>query len=246
MKNIFFISLLFHSFFVSGQIAEIKYHFIFENNNEYFDSKLSIFKDYDSVFEIFEYGDMFSDRTHEDSIITFKPPIYLNRIIVKRPAIDSLYYYKEDGNNFYCIQDVLQQTSWELTEESKVILDFNCQKAIGKFKNRLYTVWYTPEIPYADGPWKFSGLPGLILEVENQDKTFIIEATEIALSPHNTSLHNLTNIPIKKTFSWDEYVELKKEYLNKLAKYFKSSSSYDISINNIKYEEPDFRLTLDE
>jgi GLPGLI family protein len=41
------------------------------------------------------------------------------------------------------------------------------------------TVWFTPEIPVAHGPENFFGLPGLILEVQNQGRTLICEKIEL-------------------------------------------------------------------
>ena len=41
------------------------------------------------------------------------------------------------------------------------------------------TVWFTPEIPVSHGPENYYGLPGLILEVQNQGRTLICEKIEL-------------------------------------------------------------------
>lgn len=37
-----------------------------------------------------------------------------------------------------------------------------------------YTSWYAPEIALNKGPWKFNGLPGLILKVEDSKGDYMI------------------------------------------------------------------------
>lgn len=53
---------------------------------------------------------------------------------------------------------------WQFLEGDTVISDYPCKKAKADFRGRTWTVWYTPLLPYSDGPWKFCGLPGLVLE----------------------------------------------------------------------------------
>ena len=50
-------------------------------------------------------------------------------------------------------------------------------------KERITTVWYTPEIPVSQGPGDFWGLPGLILEASFDDT--IILCSKIVLNPKN-------------------------------------------------------------
>ena len=59
----------------------------------------------------------------------------------------------------------LPHFSWNITEEQKTIDNYVCQKATCTFGGRTYEAWFAPDIPINDGPWKFYGLPGLILEV---------------------------------------------------------------------------------
>lgn len=50
---------------------------------------------------------------------------------------------------------------------------------MGSYAGRTYKVWYTTEIPLSDGPWKFRGLPGLILEVEDLSGEYFYTCTKI-------------------------------------------------------------------
>lgn len=48
--------------------------------------------------------------------------------------------------------------------EIKTILGLPCNQLFFKFRGRHYEAYYTPEISIPDGPYKFIGAPGLILE----------------------------------------------------------------------------------
>lgn len=73
---------------------------------------------------------------------------------------------------------------WEISQESKIIGGYLCYRAI--YKTPLYTstkpiAWFTPKISASYGPKFFSGLPGLILELEDNTVTF--KAIKIELNP---------------------------------------------------------------
>lgn len=63
--------------------------------------------------------------------------------------------------------------------DTKNILGYNCNKAQILFNGRLYTAWYTKEISIADGPYRFKGLPGLILFIEDEKGFDKFEAVSI-------------------------------------------------------------------
>ena len=54
---------------------------------------------------------------------------------------------------------------WNICDEYKDVAGYRCRKATCSFRGREYEAWFSEDIPISDGPWKFSGLPGLILEV---------------------------------------------------------------------------------
>ena len=67
-------------------------------------------------------------------------------------------------------QDSLHVMPWTISGESRRMDSLECFKASTFFRGRHYTAWYAPSIPLANGPWKFGGLPGLIVEVYDDQK----------------------------------------------------------------------------
>ena len=65
---------------------------------------------------------------------------------------------------------------WNLEEGNKVISGYTCNKATTTYGGRDWTVWYAPEIPSTAGPWKFNGLPGLILAAGDSESLHEFEA----------------------------------------------------------------------
>lgn len=70
---------------------------------------------------------------------------------------------------------------WKLIKETKRIGNFSCQKAETLFRGRKYTAWYTRAIPIPYGPWKFHGLPGLILEVYDETGEVKFTSSEVKI-----------------------------------------------------------------
>lgn len=66
-------------------------------------------------------------------------------------------------------------SNWKLLNETKVINTIPCQKAEVSFKGRDWTAWYTTEIPFPYGPYKFSGLPGLIVKITDEKGDYDFE-----------------------------------------------------------------------
>ena len=68
---------------------------------------------------------------------------------------------------------------WVLHNETQKICGYLCQKATCRFRGRNFVAWFTPDIPVSNGPWKFGGLPGLILKVYDNDKHYDFECIKI-------------------------------------------------------------------
>jgi GLPGLI family protein len=77
------------------------------------------------------------------------------------------------GDKSFCVFDTIPSFSWDLLPDTTRILGFLCQKAVFKSRaydnnERAFTAWFTPDIALAYGPYRFFGLPGMIMELDNQ------------------------------------------------------------------------------
>lgn len=72
------------------------------------------------------------------------------------------------GMDAYNISDD-RKINWKILPEKEKIGEWNAQKAEADFAGRHWIAWFSTDIPIQDGPYKFRGLPGLIVKIE--DKT---------------------------------------------------------------------------
>ncbi len=68
---------------------------------------------------------------------------------------------------------------WTLQGDTASFLGHQCQKAMCHWRGRDYIAWFAPDIPIRRGPWKFGGLPGLIMKVHDVDSLYVFEAVAI-------------------------------------------------------------------
>ncbi|MGL4632712.1 MAG: GLPGLI family protein [Leadbetterella sp.] len=105
------------------------------------------------------------------------------------------------------LKDTLFPVVWKLLGETKKIGSFTCKKAKGKISGREYEVWYTPQIPVSTGPWKFYGLPGLILEAKEIGGTIGFEFVSLTINDKNFEK------PIRPELRKDQKLWNRKEFL---------------------------------
>lgn len=147
---------------------------------------------------------------------------------------------QESFNKNFLITEELKKWNWQLLDETKKIGDYSCLKArviipvsaeetaeYEKDKKQMedtktafiqliepeaktITVWYTTEIPIANGPSNYWGLPGLILEV-NDGKTMLL-CSKITLNP--TDKKTIARPKKGKKISRKDFEKMEEEKLN--------------------------------
>lgn len=99
--------------------------------------------------------------------------------------------YRLSTSAFFVYPDSVPSLEWNFSyEETYSIMGYDCRKAAAEFAGRNYTAWFTPEIPLPFGPYKFGGLPGLILKLEDSERQYIWEA--VGFERDNTPILDYT------------------------------------------------------
>lgn len=109
------------------------------------------------------------------STITSTQKPFLEYKIFKNPAKQQVEYMETVNRVNYQYSEPLSQIQWTLTVKQDTISGMQVHKATGDFRGRSYTAWYTQEIPVSDGPYKFAGLPGLIVKISDNEGHFKYE-----------------------------------------------------------------------
>lgn len=68
---------------------------------------------------------------------------------------------------------------WNIFPDKQKIGEYNVQKATTEYGGRKWTAWFTTDLPYQDGPYKFGGLPGLIVSIEDINNNYRYELISI-------------------------------------------------------------------
>ena len=99
--------------------------------------------------------------------------------------------YRLSISAFFVYPDSIPSLEWNFSDEyTDSIMGYDCRKATVQFAGRSYTAWFTPEIPLPFGPYKFGGLPGLILKLEDAEQQFVWEA--VGFERDNTPIMEYT------------------------------------------------------
>lgn len=97
---------------------------------------------------------------------------------------------------------------WKIKNEFKKIGDVNCQKAVTEYRGRSWEAWFSKDYPVSDGPYKFSGLPGLVVQIQDKELDHQFNLIQIKKTKSNYSFLPKTNKEIsEKEFRklWADY-----------------------------------------
>lgn len=90
----------------------------------------------------------------------------INYSVEKDKTNQKTYFKDRIGRDLYSYEED-RPLNWKIESETRKIGEYKVQKAETDFGGRKWTAWFTTDLPYQDGPYKFGGLPGLIVKVED-------------------------------------------------------------------------------
>lgn len=114
--------------------------------------------------------DMEKSGTFVDIMKTIKMPKFSYKVYKTYPSMKELYT-DMISRKFFGFEEELK-FDWMITTDKEKIGEYNTQKATTEFGGRKWTAWFSADIPFQDGPYKFYGLPGLIVKIEDENKNY--------------------------------------------------------------------------
>ena len=131
----------------------------------------SIYRDYLSVSQdslITEVSEKYKKSGNNvDMQKLIKTPNFTHKIIKEYPIKKVTYSDKVLQDNF--IYEEAPNFQWKILKEKKTIGEYKAQKATAKYGGKNWIAWFSNDIPFLDGPYKFYGLPGLIVQIEDEE-----------------------------------------------------------------------------
>ena len=151
-----------------------------------------------------------------NEMLSIKRNIPKNRIkfeVLKDIKENKGKYYEKIFINTYVDEFSTASMVWNVKNDIKEISGYSCIKATAFFAGRNYIAWFTREIAINDGPYKFKGLPGLIVELYDDKKE------------HHFLLSSLKNKNINYSLNHRNIIKVNMEEITKVR---------NNQINNIK------------
>lgn len=180
-----------------ANFKEINYDSIFKNNKKYSNEIISMIKKEQKTFVNISKNTKFTlDFNINESQFYCNKKIDISENLQER----FLLRVNFDGNYYSSKDKVIQETNiygedflislplliWKITQEKRTIGKYICFKAttIKEVENSKgihkipVTAWFSKAIPFNYGPKEFSGLPGLIIELQEGNIKYQLEKIE--------------------------------------------------------------------
>ncbi len=149
-------------------------------------------------------------------------------IFFRDAAAGRLTHTDQIGMDHLLYTAPLPAIDWELTDGKRTIVGYACRRARCTFRGRSYEAWYAPEIAVSCGPWKFGGLPGLILAIRDDAGVLDLEATGVEQRVESI---RMTDRNYMKT-NRKKYLDLKQKVMTDPVGYLTGSSNVRMTIKN--------------
>jgi len=134
--------------------------------------------------------------------------------IYKNYPSKGLMTFNAFDDKYYKVEQTMKM-KWKLvTQKDTGIFGYSCQQAQTSYAGREWVAWYSPQIPLPDGPYKFNGLPGLILKISDTRNLHCFTLNAIKKVTHVQPI--LKNPRIFVDVTAEEYIKAKKNDLMRL------------------------------
>lgn len=231
MKRILQLSLLVIAMFINAQYYRFEYELSIKEDTldskpEKFNTALEILPDLKKYYDmdIFQADSInkkkgssgYMDTGFKQNLLKLKS----DQINQTFQSVSSSDWYRLKSKDLF---------DWKITHENKTEKGYKLQKATTVFGGRIWTAWFTQDIPIPEGPYKFSGLPGLIVELYDSRNHYHYILTKVNKLETPTDTYNIIEKWKGKKaidITLETYQKLLLEHYNEPFKNELSSSSF--------------------
>jgi GLPGLI family protein len=218
MKNIYLLILFFLFHLTFGQNKQFLYEYTFIPDSTNIADiltemmVLNVQKDRSEYYSSVRYSSDSAQFADYQKGINSMPRgnALVNEWVTKYPNSNQIFHTTFLISDKYKVKQEIQ-LDWKLTNEFSKILNYDVQKATTEFGGRKWTAWFTKEIPIPDGPYKFKGLPGLILKIEDSGRNHVFELRGIKSNQEPFIYPNLNNYRIVE-LNYSQFIKKYKNY----------------------------------
>ena len=152
-------------------------------------------------------------RNDKPGMITYK--------VTKQYHDFKTHLFTKISSDSYKIEED-KKPEWKILPDKQKIGEYNAQKATTKYGGREWTAWFSTDLPFQDGPYKFYGLPGLIVKIE--DKTGSHSLTLVGNKTIQTTTEKEMNLPqgVQLYGMGGKDIEINKSQFKKVWKAYKN------------------------
>lgn len=118
-------------------------------------------------------------------------------------------HFDKIGQKIFNIKQNNAPIQWSVLPEKGIIAGYPCQRATTSYGGRKWQAWFTKEIPASDGPYKFSGLPGLIVEIADITNSYNFQLIKLK----EVEYASKPDLPVNAIeTSLSQYIKAKSDY----------------------------------
>ncbi len=161
----------------------------------------SLYRDYtmvaqDSIMKV-QFEEMQKAGVFKDISKSLTMPKFSEKIYKFYPEM-KIQYVERISSGFTPMNIAYNDNTkfdWKILSEKQKIGSYNTQKATVEFGGRKWNAWFSADLPFQDGPYKFHGLPGLIIKIEDEGNNYSWELKgnkKVENFSENTYLENIS------------------------------------------------------
>lgn len=173
---------------------------------------------------------------------TDKPGQVSYKVTKEYPDFKTYLFTRVSSDSYKIEED--KKPEWKILPEKQKIGSYNAQKATTNFGGREWTAWFSTDLPFQDGPYKFYGLPGLIVKIEDKtgshsmtlvgNKTIEIAADKELDLPQGIQLYGMGGKDIEASKS--QFKKVWKAYVNDPTKNMREMMMKNTETNRVVFK----------